>query len=748
MSFETDFFGPGNRLRWEAIQAGSLPAEVRQRLGPFVEDLEHDHEIIALPRVREERGDVLWYVLCSSPRITRIARDEVQAFLGPTYSNFEGRPTQLDPNDPVEAAVLAKYENNTFRVEIPDHNVFEIARERLGLLIRLEKERPPQHGTRTRAAGRVLRDFEYALLTNQEAAAAGCIEELRSAGQLSAANLLFLEVRKLAAGQHWDAILALPALQELLTVAKPRRVTEALIRAVYATHLKECEESGRAEVALERFRSEVWPRFRNLYQTRANLFGFEVDASFLMAAACGLGGPEIGRGVLDGYAPDSAARGYLEKLLDVVRTPPTVPKIGLVEGARGAYAEGDIDSAYELATNLVPSFDRTAILLRCAHEMGTLASAECALESIESLSPPDRVRLDQTLLLSRIRNSLATLSAASEATIVARAAEEIPSSWPEWLKRLRTPDPWKGAVFVAETGAREWIINNFLKESNMVAETAELLLENRPKWGQEALRDALPYFVEFCMSVRVDARLKPVYESLFLAIAVDPQVSLPQTAALIRIAQARLELGVSNAEYIEILEHVANAILAVESPSVARLALDALEVVINAPAVSPGQRQQFALRLFMVFQRWHTRIDATQFALLRNLAKDLDLISAIPSGTEPVALAEGESKWRSLNGRRIALYSLQESALRRAAEVVTELCPGLRVDGFHDHVGGSPALRNAAMTADIFVLATGAAKHAATTFIESRRPKDSVTLYARGQGSSSLVEALREYLED
>jgi hypothetical protein len=722
-----------------------LPAEVQQKLGPFVDDLEQGREILALPRVREEGGEVLWYVLCSSPRTARIARDEVQAFLGPIYSNFEGRPSQLDRNDPVEAAVLAKYQNNAFRVEIPDRNLFEIARERLGLLIRLEKERPPRHGARIRAAGRVLRDFEYALLTNQEAAATACIEELRSAGQLSAANLLFLEVRRLAAGHHWDAILALPALQELLTVAKPRRVTEALIRAVYSIHLKEFEDNGGAEAALDRFRSEVWPRFRNLYQTRASLFGFEVDASFLMAAARAPGSPEIGREVLRGYAPDSPAHAYLAKLLDLIRKPPSVPQIDPVVTAREAYAEGDLDRAYELAISLTPSFDRTALLLRCAHEMTTLASAQIALESIESLSAPERARLDQTLLLSRIRNSLTALSAAeAETATPQRAAEQIPSSWPEWFKRLSTPDPWKSAVFVAETGAHEWSIDGFLKDSNMVAETADLLLDDRPQWGQEALRDALPYFVESCISAGVDARLKPVYESLFLAVAVDPQVSLPQSAALIRIAQARLELGVSKAEYVEILDHVISALQAAQSPSVADIALEALEMLVNAACPDVQQRQQFAIQAIAIFQRWYKRIDRAQLALLGTLAEELGTTEAMGSLAKEVSDPHESSKWSQLEGKRIAMYSLQESALRRAALVIGELARS-RVDTFSDHVGGSAALRKAASSADIFIIATAAAKHAATTYIEDHRPKNLETLYARGQGSASLLEALREY---
>ena len=47
---------------------------------------------------------------------------------------------------------------------------------------------------------------------------------------------------------------------------------------------------------------------------------------------------------------------------------------------------------------------------------------------------------------------------------------------------------------------------------------------------------------------------------------------------------------------------------------------------------------------------------------------------------------------------------------------------------------------------NLFVLAPAAAKHAATTFIEEHRPKSRPTLYARSQGSASLLAAIREYL--
>jgi hypothetical protein len=745
VSFESEFFGPGNRLKWEAIQAGSLSADAQKRLGPFIEQLQGNPDVLVLPRVRED-GRVQWYVLCESPRAGRIARDELRGFLGATYSNFEGRPTTLDPNDPVEAAVLRRCGTDAFRVDVPDAKMFDVARERLQLYIRLRKERPNRYVQRVRPVGRILRDFEYALSTQQELFAAECIEELRITGGLSAANLLFLDIRRLAAGSRWDAILAVPELDSLLSIVRPRRVTEALIRAVYATRLRQFEEDGRASEALEYFRSQVVDRFRDLYKTRANISGYEIDASFLLAAAASTPGrPEIVEPTLAKHSPNSPQFVFLSKIAALIAPGLRPARLALLADARAAFAEADVDRAYELAIELPASFDRSALLLRCAQDMGSLAATQVALVSLEGLSGEDRLRLSRHTGLSHIHDSLVELMARG---LAAPAEIETPSTWQMWLNRLGMIVPWKGAVSFAEAAAREWSVEDLLGGHESVGEIAELLLAERPEWGQTALRDGLPFFLEFCLSAGVDARLKPVYESLFLLMALDPQVSLPMVGSLATVAGARLQLGVSTSEYGEILQQLAGAIQTADSPAVADIALEALESVINSACPDTLEREQFAFQVIALFQRWHTRLDAAQFAVLRSMSTDLGTTAALQGlGLEKIPTG-ASSDWAPLNGKRVALYSLQESALRRAVEVVTELCPGVRVDIFHDHVGGSPALRKASAAADVFVIATGAAKHAATTFIEARRPKGAITLYARGQGSTSLVHALHEHLSD
>src|SRR5262249_32183732 len=133
------------------------------------------------------------------------------------------------------------------------------------------------------------------------------------------------------------------------------------------------------------------------------------------------------------------------------------------------------------------------------------------------------------------------------------ASDTVPSSWVEWLSRLRRAERWPAAVAAAEAGAREWRVETIAADERLVSATADLLLAERPTWAQTALRDALPFFLTFFLESGPDARLRAIYENLFMVLAVDEHVSLAQVAALIRVAEARLVIGVSSAEYRELV---------------------------------------------------------------------------------------------------------------------------------------------------------------------------------------------------
>ncbi len=751
MNFEEQFFGPGNRLRWQTIRAGTLAPDARERLSPFLDQLGTNPDVLVLPRVLEN-GPVQWYVLCSSARVARIARDELRAFLGPSYSDFEGQPSSMDAHDPVEAAVLQRCGENSFRLEISNPILFETARNRLLLLIHLRNERPKRHASLVRPSGRILRDFEYALLARDGNAASECIRELDASGRLTTANLLFLKIRQFAALDSWSEILALPELNSILLLPRPRRVTEDLIRAVYAAGLRRFEQGSRAAEAVATFRSDVFPRYAELYTSRAGLAGFEVDVSFALAAIVSeTRSPEIDA-IIATY-PDGVPGGSYLRAIAALK-PAARPSSGLappLQLAQAALASADIDEAFELARALPSSFERSAILLRCAREMGTLAAASVALASINSLAPEAQARIHSNIILARVLGELTNLNTPGplpgpSEPLPQLVPFEIPTSWIEWLKRLTNQERWGGALQVAEAGSREWKIADYLSNPAKTAEVGDLLLAARPVWGQTAFRDSLPYLLEFFFSCDPDSRLRSIYENLFLAIATDNQTSASQVLALAKVGETTIALGVDAPTYRDILSQLASALEDLDSPALIDPALEIIDMLIEFPSADPIARQTFLLNVVNLFRRWYQRIDSTKWNLLRRYSDELQLPQAVDILPSIVETESIDNPWAQLSGKKLALYSLRESALQRVQNVLLEVSPHVSIQLFSDLVGGSSTLRNAAAIADIFVLAIAAAKHAATQFILANRPKPRVTLYARSQGSASILEVLREHL--
>jgi hypothetical protein len=742
VSFEEDFFGPGNRLRWLKIQSGTLPKDTRDKLSPFIEDMRGNPDVLVLPRVAETDNRTEWYVLCTSARFARAARDELRAFVGPSYSDLE----PLNAADAVDAAVLARYGTSAFKLFLPDQELVNEARLRLRLMMDLRSEQPVRFSRQLRASGRVLRDFEYALIARDATAARSCIAELRNSGRLGATNALFMEVRTFAATEQWSSIFAMAEFDSLLAISRPRRVTEALLRAIYAIRLQALETQREPAMALQLFRDEYLPRYRDLLRSKAGLAGYEIDLAFLLASLAN-DPPDKRRAeaIASEYASDPRGA-FLQELLRCV-PPSKETSESPLQRAVNAFAGAEVDRAFVLAVALPVSFERVVLLLRCAREIGSVHSVTVALSAVDELAEAERERLERTAVLTKIYAELLQFRPRPELAVAAQveAPDSPPASWFEWLNRLESGSRWRAAVAIAEVGSREWSFEDLAADSSAVSVLADALLIDRPDWGRTALRDTLPFLTEFLLARGPDARMKPVLESLFLSIAVDEQMSLPQFTVLTRVAEARIQLGLSVDEYSEVVAQLQRGLDLIASPIAAGAALEALDVLVASACPNPSARDGFIAYSTALFTRWYRRIDRSQWALLSRLGEELGVPVELPVAAEPESGAS--SSWDGLNGKRVALYSLRESALRRVELILRDMCPGIQVQVFADHVGGSPALRTAAGTADIFVVATAAAKHAATIFIDANRSKGRTTLYARGQGSASLLDALRAHLE-
>ena len=116
---------------------------------------------------------------------------------------------------------------------------------------------------------------------------------------------------------------------------------------------------------------------------------------------------------------------------------------------------------------------------------------------------------------------------------------------------------------------------------------------------------------------------------------------------------------------------------------------------------------------------------------------DFRAVTLNGAGKDPAA------DFRYLEDKMVVLYSLTESAVTRASQILKRLVPliDVRTNSEHD---GSTQLGQLSANADIFVVVTAAAKHAATICIADHR-RDRPTVLVNSRGSSAILRALADF---
>ena len=89
---------------------------------------------------------------------------------------------------------------------------------------------------------------------------------------------------------------------------------------------------------------------------------------------------------------------------------------------------------------------------------------------------------------------------------------------------------------------------------------------------------------------------------------------------LLKVVDVRLQLGVTVADYRELLGQLSSAINAVDTPSVATIALEAIEIVVNTACPAPPERQGFVVAIAGLFRRWYRRVHRADIVLLQHLS--------------------------------------------------------------------------------------------------------------------------------
>lgn len=744
--FLKQFFGTGNKFDLEQIERddGKL-AKIR----PWVELLTQAEPLpTVLPCWRE--GGVDWYGIAQSDRQLRSLSEELMAFVGPTYSTFRGQRAQLNLQDPVESAVY-EFTGGTaikFCGHDPDGRAAAVW-EALERMRRVSERRVKRIAEIPRPTGRVLRDFYMALQAGDRPSAENSLQYLLDQHRLDALNLLFLRVQLLAELERWDELLALPEVPNLLQVRRPFAVTQALLQAVYRSYLQRFEADNAPTSTVAYFREVVFPRYSNLFAVRAGSKIPEVLKLFMLLA---VGGEPVRPALRDELLAtpgiEESHHRYLQRLAALLpdTTPPN--EGDPLQRAEQLSNDGDYDQAFSLGCDAPLSKEKVRLLLQCAYELQTLSAEKAALQAFDDLAPDDQKALQK---VRWNQDYLAQLRGVTEeVTEDTPAAESVPTNWLEWLSKLDKEPSWERSLDVARQGASEWEVTTLTEPG--VVKFAQLQEQVFSK-AESVFHNALPYLLAFFQKDEQWPRREflALYRLLLELLVLSTEGGDADLVLFNELAIALLTLGVDKANYIEIVDYTLQLWNRFASPKKVDWVLDLLDVLVLYPCPSPEWRSQLLFSAANNFGQFTRRIEAEQWRFFRLLVEDLGQKQALEGLLASDAISaqsvnEADDIFQKLKNKSVLIYTLTESVALRVKSLLEAFCEGVTVHLSHDKAGND-RLRQLARSADIVVMATASAKHAATGFIEGNRPNDLPILRPSGKGSASMLRIIRSYLE-
>jgi hypothetical protein len=289
-AFLEGFFGTGNTV-WPDRDPSS---PVGRRLLPFLRALDEPGDVpIVLPRRRPGRSGaqpspLLAYVIAWNGAHATVVAELLSAFVGPSYSWFDGRPARLDGEDPVDRAVLDLVGVGcAFVLASPTQETSAQAWKALEFLQKAVARRPVRTWTTPKPVGRLLAEFELALAAGDAATSAAVLDQVRMGGGLSGLNLAHLQVKRLSRLGRDNELLRLAELGDVVAARPPMPVVDAVLAAIYRTALADTLTAGDLQRATDRLleRGHLVPALLDTaVEDDKTLLGAEARAVLCVAA--------------------------------------------------------------------------------------------------------------------------------------------------------------------------------------------------------------------------------------------------------------------------------------------------------------------------------------------------------------------------------------------------------------------------------------------------------------------------------
>lgn len=689
----------------------------------------HEDRPVLFPFKAVSDDLITWFACARTGEILSALTHELGAFLGPSYVQFPSADRTHDAADMHMLPIIARAGWHSVRFcalsSAAENTVVQQWQRYWRLLDRrpLAASHVPQTFDQVRAA------FDSALAVRNETGARSCLAALRERFGLSAENRLFLEIRLNAAFGRWDEIAAHRLLQTIVHLRLPPETYGDVMEALYEAKVSAFERAPRLEDLLDSFRETVAETARPLFRTRRTSKRPAVLKVFILFELI-QAEPSVQSCIDLLRALPSGSFGGLDASL---RT--HVARLAATDNhrvAQLAVSNEQFDRAYDL---LWPLRDEVHVLLNlvlCARESEDPEKALAVLTRLAAAPKDIREAVEEgaPTRLNRLRSMASKFDRVAQRSLAEQFEQSPGEAADDYVERWREL-------------ARSCGVNEILADPRAPLSAAECLTRLVVEAPDLFERLHALWHELFVGRMEPDRRLMPIYVALMETIRARGDFSETDRGLLLQTLEALVMAGPDSATYRAAVDEVHEVFREVRSPHVMAWALDVCDILAVAPTRDADARMRLLLSVQQAGVEYAARLSPMIRALLRMLLSEANI------EVSPVLIDDQLIETQSISGRSdvrvLALYSLDEAAINRASQLLSELFPQLKVECNSDSVCTS-RLKTLAQNADAFVFAWKSSKHAAYDCVKAAVKDKTRLIMADGAGTTSLVEAAIRHL--
>lgn len=709
------FFSSGNDWDFDKVKKHSYPEPLSTHLSDMLNKPINGTFPFILPRIDASKG--LWFYVCTKDALQlNEVNNMIQAFLGSSFIVRD--PLEYkDSQDTNEQIILSVCPHGFSRFYIPkalnkDKNRVYWVFESLNKLINLYHERPNLLSTIKRPIGTILRSFFTACNHHNGYDAYNYYLELKKQQSLSNRNILSLEFQALYASRSYSEILNHTKFQDVISVTVPKLLQSLFLKTVLRYVLKNIDFTSNDIEEVQRL---LLP-FRNLF-----FFPPEISDSrnFQEEWKCWI----IGKVAFDQSktltkVPSCIDNSWLDNMYKWA---------GISLGNVDIIDQIPVENNFYTLLDQDPSFDIGKNLLVRSIDLTSDEKKEIFKRLINY---PEDI-FNQLIAKPPISYIWQDLKEQSEESVEFR-------SWNDLLKALSNSD-LDGYDFSIQSISNDSMSWKYLEE--LIPELNKLILEINTLNANLTLRDILPLFLNWIELNEAKLSIEAL-EHLIMTLAMDDSHVKEDLLLCSSIFSYVMEQAHTKAQYVSILEAIVECWDSTASVSSIDIAIGVFEEILDSPCLCNNTQLLVWSNIERFTIKHWTRLSEIQKILIKDISSILmGTTDHLPSVTHSIEAIENTVI--DLRGKRLAIYTLTESAARRASQILERMYPGLEVKTNSDK-SATEALTSLIKSADYFIFAARSAAHQAFYPLTSSR-KD--IIYPGGKGSSSIIRAMVDFLK-